>query len=56
LIIFIGQTDRADFGTVSASRAFGQIDIARMLFYGNPEITPLSLNLFYLRVGDQVDI
>jgi hypothetical protein len=27
-----------------------------VLFYADPEITSLSINLFHLRIGDQVDV
>jgi len=56
LIVFAGQDHGAYFGTVAAGSAPGFIDVTRDLVEGDREISFGSLNLFYFRAGDEIDI
>lgn len=56
LIVFAGQDYWTYFSTVSTGGTFGFIDIPGCLVEGDPKITLRSLNLFYFRTSNEVDI
>ena len=56
LIIFIGQRNGADIGTLTAGRTFGRINIAGVFSDQNSEMTFRTLDLIHLGAGDEVDV
>ena len=51
LVVETGKTHRANFGTISASRTFVQIDISRTSVQGNLKITGFAGYIFDLCDG-----
>jgi hypothetical protein len=56
LVVFVGQGNRADFGTIPAGRALGRINKTGAFVNGDVEVTFGSLDVFDFCARDQVYI
>jgi hypothetical protein len=55
-VVFIGQSDGANFGALATARAFRQVHEAGLLVDGGAEISGISLEIQKFSVGEQFDV
>jgi hypothetical protein len=56
LVVLIGQSNRADFGTVTATGAFGGIDVPGLFGDEGLEIALRAFNFINFSACDQIDV